>query len=165
MTTSISTISGVSKAKSFRNHLNLTIPSLPYNEKKIILLLLFLIHKALNLSKMLPQTRLLCRAIHRVSPTTIRTSRSQFSTTTLLKKWEGRQAEKNPSRETDTHNAQQDAVRAGKADRASGDGSSATSEKAGGDGSKDLNRKAEKDHPEAPGPVIGMNDERGGVSI
>lgn len=24
------------------------------------------------------------------------------------------------------------------------------------------NERAKKDHPEAPGPVIGMNDERGG---
>lgn len=27
------------------------------------------------------------------------------------------------------------------------------------------NEQAKKDHPEAPGPVIGMNDERGGVSL
>lgn len=26
------------------------------------------------------------------------------------------------------------------------------------------NRKAKEEHPEAPGPVLGMNDERGGVS-
>ena len=26
------------------------------------------------------------------------------------------------------------------------------------------NKKAKEDHPEAPGPVLGMNDERGGVS-
>lgn len=26
------------------------------------------------------------------------------------------------------------------------------------------NQQAQKDHPEAPGPVIGMNDERGQVS-
>jgi len=28
----------------------------------------------------------------------------------------------------------------------------------------DANRKAEKENKEAPKPVIGMNDERGGVS-
>lgn len=27
------------------------------------------------------------------------------------------------------------------------------------------NAQAKRDHPEAPGPVIGMNDERGGVSM
>ena len=59
---------------------------------------------------------------------------------------------------------QQDATKEGKAERASGEGSSATSEKAGMKGEQDLNKKAEKDHEEAPQPVIGMNDERGGVS-
>lgn len=46
--------------------------------------------------------------------------------------------------------------------RADGDGrdSSAATEKDPGN----QNEKAQKDHPEAPGPVIGMNDERGGVS-
>jgi hypothetical protein len=53
-----------------------------------------------------------------------------------------------------------DAAKEGKAERASGEGSSATSEKGG-----ELNKKAEKDHKEAPRPVIGMNDERGGVSF
>ena len=41
----------------------------------------------------------------------------------------------------------------------SGQKSSATSEKDTGNN----NERAQKDHPEAPGPVIGMNDERGGV--
>jgi len=27
----------------------------------------------------------------------------------------------------------------------------------------DSNKRAKEDHPEAPGPVLGMNDERGGV--
>lgn len=40
-------------------------------------------------------------------------------------------------------------------------GSGATSEKDPGN----QNEKAKRDHPEAPGPVIGMNDERGGVSF
>lgn len=29
----------------------------------------------------------------------------------------------------------------------------------------DVNARAKQDHPEAPGPVLGMNDERGGVSL
>lgn len=78
--------------------------------------------------------------------------------------------------------------------RAKGEGGSATSEAAdGGGGNKtdsageakdntknnstgdkqgdregfkgDLNKQAEKDFPKAPRPVIGMNDERGGVSF
>lgn len=28
---------------------------------------------------------------------------------------------------------------------------------------RDDNKRAKEEHPEAPGPVIGMNDERGGV--
>ena len=39
--------------------------------------------------------------------------------------------------------------------------SQATSEKDSGN----QNEQAKKDHPEAPGPVIGMNSERGGVSL
>ena len=39
--------------------------------------------------------------------------------------------------------------------------SQATTEKDSGN----QNQQAQKDHPEAPGPVIGMNDERGQVSL
>ena len=39
--------------------------------------------------------------------------------------------------------------------------SQGTSEKDSGN----QNEQAQKDHPEAPGPVIGMNDERGQVSL
>lgn len=112
---------------------------------------------------MLPNARLLMRAFHRVPPYSHAAPIRRYSPSSTNLKWEGRPAEENPSREPDTHNAQQDAVRDGKAERASGKGeSSATSEKAGGAGHKDLNKKAKEDHPEAPGPVIGMNDERGG---
>jgi len=65
-------------------------------------------------------------------------------------------------REKDSHNVQQDATRDGKAERAAGEGGTGTTEKAGGKGQGDLNKKAKEEHPEAPGPVIGMNDERGG---
>ena len=54
------------------------------------------------------------------------------------------------------------ASQSGKRERA-GDNendSSATTEKDSGN----QNQQAKKDHPEAPGPVIGMNDERGQVS-
>lgn len=55
---------------------------------------------------------------------------------------------------------QHDASKDGKAERASGGGSAAASER----DTDQKNKKAHKDHPEAPGVVIGMNDERGGVS-
>lgn len=60
---------------------------------------------------------------------------------------------------SDNHNVQKSAAVEGKAERASGGGSAAASEKDSGN----MNQKAKDDHPEAPGPVIGMNDERGGV--
>jgi hypothetical protein len=51
-------------------------------------------------------------------------------------KWEGRKAEENTMRETDTKNMQQDASREGK-ERSKGEGSRGTSEQAG-----DSNKKA-----------------------
>lgn len=58
---------------------------------------------------------------------------------------------------------QSNASKSGEQERAGGGSgqSSAISEKDHGD----QNKKAKEDHPEAPGPVIGMNDERGGVSF
>ena len=80
--------------------------------------------------------------------------------------WEGRQPEEHVTNRKDEFDIQSSASKSGKQERAAagGDGesgqSSATSEKDHGN----QNEKAKKDHPEAPGPVIGMNDERGGVS-
>jgi hypothetical protein len=116
---------------------------------------------------MLPNPRLLARAFHRVSvqvSTQTGNRASRLSTSSAKAKWEGSKPEDNVARETDSHNIQQDATRSGKAERASGQGSSATTESASSAGSEDLNKKAEKDHAEAPKPVIGMNDERGPVS-
>ncbi|TAQ84683.1 hypothetical protein B7494_g6992 [Chlorociboria aeruginascens] len=87
------------------------------------------------------------------SPRTIR----QIHGTLPNRKWEGRPAADSTVRESDSHNAQQDAVKEGKSERAKGEGGQATSEKSSGG-----NEKAKKDNPEAPWPVIGMNDERGG---
>lgn len=62
----------------------------------------------------------------------------------------------------DELDVQSKAVRSGQRERAgaSEPTSSATIEKDPGN----QNKEAHKDHPEAPGPVLGMNDERGGVS-
>lgn len=119
----------------------------------------------------LPSAGLLARAFHRVSaagPTAIKAKPAQhmryLSTSQSLSKWDGRQAEENTTRETDTNNIQQDAVREGKDDRAASDGSDGA-HKSGATSEKDItgqNEKAKKEHPEAPRPVIGMNDERGG---
>ena len=77
--------------------------------------------------------------------------------------WQGRQPFEHVTdqdHELDIHSS---ASKSGKRQRAEGNGkdSSAATEKDPGN----QNEKAKKDHPEAPGPVIGMNDERGGVSI
>lgn len=81
---------------------------------------------------------------------------SRFSST-----WEGRQASEHVTNSKDELNVQSSAFSSGKKARASDlENSSATSEKDHGN----QNEKAKKDHPEAPSPVIGMNDERGRVS-
>ena len=79
------------------------------------------------------------------------------------KDWEGRQANEHTTNRDDSLNIHSSASNAGQADRAKGDGgqSGATSQQDKGN----QNEQAEKDHPEAPKPVIGMNDERGGVSV
>ena len=56
------------------------------------------------------------------------------------------------------YNIQSSASKTGQEQRASGSTQSqATSQK----DSRNNNERAEKDHPEAPRPVIGMNEERG----
>ena len=87
---------------------------------------------------------------------TIFTSRPLLSDT-----WEGRQPEEHVTNREDTLDIQSAASKGGKQSRAEDSHQSgATSEKDTGN----HNERAKKDHPEAPGPVIGMNDERGGVS-
>lgn len=77
-------------------------------------------------------------------------------------KWEGRQPDEHLVNNKDDLNVHSSAAKSGEKDRAgSSVQSSAATEKDPGN----QNEKAEKDHPEAPGPVIGMNDERGGVSV
>ena len=77
--------------------------------------------------------------------------------------WEGRQPEEHVTNRKDELDVQSSASKSGVQERAAGGSrqSSATSQKDHGD----QNKKAKEDHPEAPGPVIGMNDERGGVSF
>lgn len=80
----------------------------------------------------------------------------------LSSTWEGRQASEHVTNSNDELNIQSSASSSGQKSRANDSGhDSATSEKDHGN----QNEKAKKDHPEAPGPVIGMNDERGQVSL
>lgn len=77
--------------------------------------------------------------------------------------WSGRQPQEHVSNRKDELDVQSGASQSGKRERATDDenASQGTSEKDSGN----QNEQAKKDHPEAPGPVIGMNDERGGVSL
>ena len=77
------------------------------------------------------------------------------------KDWEGRDPKEHVARQDHHINVHASASVEGRNERSTGSrGESASTEK----DHKDGNRQAKEDHPEAPGPVIGMNDERGGVS-
>ncbi|KAI9882140.1 MAG: hypothetical protein M1823_006117 [Watsoniomyces obsoletus] len=89
-------------------------------------------------------------------PTTIRT----FTTTASPRGWKGSDPSEHITNSTDNLDVHSEAATAGREDRSKGkDGlaQSATESEA-----RNSNERAKKDHPEAPGPVIGMNDERGG---
>ena len=75
--------------------------------------------------------------------------------------WHGRETEEHAVNRKDELDVQANASQSGGRERASGDErqSQASTEKDSGN----QNEQAKKDHPEAPGPVIGMNDERGQV--
>lgn len=74
-------------------------------------------------------------------------------------KWHGRETEEHAVNRKDELDVQASASQSGGRERASGDErqSQASTEKDSGN----QNEQAKKDHPEAPSPVIGMNDERG----
>jgi hypothetical protein len=73
--------------------------------------------------------------------------------------WEGRHGDDHAV-QRDKHDVQGEAAQEGLKSRAEGkEGSQAISQKDEGS----HNKRAKEEHPEAPGPVIGMNDERGGV--
>ena len=81
---------------------------------------------------------------------------------TGTKDWSGSKQPDHITNQTDELNVQSSASHSGKRAKAEdSSNSSATSDKDQGNN----NERAKKDHPEAPGPVIGMNDERGGVSF
>ena len=90
-------------------------------------------------------------------------SASQYRFVTGTSDWSGRQPQEHVSNRQDELNVQSGASQSGKRERATDDenASQGTTEKDSGN----QNEQAKKDHPEAPGPVIGMNDERGGVSL
>ena len=104
-----------------------------------------------------------------LSPATLHTSPRSLSSLTQQRfasgtsDWSGRQPQEHVSNRKDELDVQSGASQSGKRERAADNenASQATSEKDSGN----QNEQAKKDHPEAPGPVIGMNSERGGVSL
>lgn len=94
------------------------------------------------------------------------TQSRNFAASTVLgatgtKDWDGRQPRDHVTNSDNELDIQSSASKSGKQQRAEeSHPTSAATEKDTGNN----NEKAKKDHPEAPGPVIGMNDERGGVS-
>ena len=89
-------------------------------------------------------------------------SASQCRSASGTSDWSGRQPQEHLSNRKDELDVQSGASQSGKRERATDNenASQGTTEKDSGN----QNEQAKKDHPEAPGPVIGMNDERGGVS-
>ncbi|RDW62846.1 hypothetical protein BP5796_11148 [Coleophoma crateriformis] len=117
---------------------------------------------AAPIPKLLPSITLMARAFHRVPPSQCPLMiRSQpFSSTSSAAKWKGSESPEHVTNEGDSHNVQQDASKDGKQARAEGsENSAATSEKGTSAG-----EKAKSEHPNAPGPILGMEDERGGKS-
>jgi hypothetical protein len=106
---------------------------------------------------MLPNARLLAKAS---APTSALSRSLTYAKLKWTDNWD-RSKDKHVTRTTDSNNVQIDASRAGVEARAKGDVDCATSEKDLGQ----WNKKAEKEHPEAPKPVVGMNSERGNVGL
>lgn len=90
-------------------------------------------------------------------------TKSRYLSTSLPRSagWEGRKGDEHVTNRDHELDVQSSASKSGARQRAGeGPTSSAANEKDIGN----QNAKAKKDHPEAPEPVIGMNDERGRVS-
>ncbi len=100
----------------------------------------------------------LARTILRLSASSNRT----FTSSSTLSAWSGSGGENHVTNSKDELDVQSGASKSGKRDRVEDNKqSSAASER----DSRNDNERAKKDMPEAPGPIIGMNDERGGVSV
>ncbi|KAI4242615.1 MAG: hypothetical protein L6R42_010964 [Xanthoria sp. 1 TBL-2021] len=104
----------------------------------------------------------------RLAPRTLPSLRRTLTTSPLRPSdkpnspaWSGRQPSEHVTNRNDELDVHSGASKSGARQRIEDnehEGSSATSERDPGN----QNEKAQRDHPEAPGPVIGMNDERGG---
>lgn len=108
------------------------------------------------------RVRTLLRTTFRTSPRS-HPSFTQHRLISGTSDWSGRQPQEHVSNRKDELDVQSGASQSGKRERAADNenASQGTSEKDSGN----QNEQAQKDHPEAPGPVLGMNDERGQVSL
>lgn len=102
----------------------------------------------------LPRPTALKPKLPRIPPRVFR----PFSTSgPPLRAWTGRGPDEHVNDRADEKDVQSQEAQQGKREKASGDShSQAITEKGG-----EPNKKAEQENPEAPKPVIGMNDERG----
>ncbi|KAM3066814.1 hypothetical protein ACMFMG_011883 [Clarireedia jacksonii] len=78
--------------------------------------------------------------------------------------WNGSPGKEHTTNDGDKYNVQHDASKLGREERAeggTGEGASNATGIAEKDG-QDSRSKTKKEHPKAPGPIIGMEDERGG---
>ena len=92
----------------------------------------------------------------------------QAQNASTTKDWQGRQPSEHVTNQKDDLNIHASASQSGQGDRMKDAHSSSDSGQSQATTEKDKggqNAQAKRDHPEAPGPVIGMNDERGGVSV
>jgi hypothetical protein len=81
--------------------------------------------------------------------------------------WKGSPPKDHVTEDGDKYNVQHDGSKLGRQERAeggTGEGTSNATSIAEKDG-QNSRSKTKKEHPEAPGPIIGMEDERGGVSF
>jgi hypothetical protein len=135
----------------------------------------------------MPRLALPLRLLSRTLPTLHHPQRS-FASTTAAEKgtqnsrpgWKGRHGDDHAV-ERDRNDVQGDASQEGmkrfeeekgKTEAQKGEGSASGSGNSSSAGQaitrkdeRNSNAKAREEHPEAPGPIIGMNEERGGVSF
>jgi len=91
---------------------------------------------------------------------TLTTSRPSFASSTDTAKWKGRQPDEHTTDSKDELDVESEASGKGQRAKAADDTTSnATSQR----DTQGAQKKAKEEHPESPkGPIIGMNDEKGG---
>ncbi|PQE25618.1 hypothetical protein CJF30_00000333 [Rutstroemia sp. NJR-2017a BBW] len=104
----------------------------------------------------------------RLPQRTILPTARAFSNTPLhqTSNWKGSPTKDHVTEDGDKYNVEHDGSKLGREERAeggTGEGTSNATSIAEKDGLNSRS-KAKKEHPKAPGPIIGMEDERGGVS-